>query len=362
VLTCTLVSALVSTALVALAFMTLRHTYFKSIDNSELLVTLALLPLVQLATSVGMIVLGSNRPVHFAALSFMQWVITFAIQLGIAATGRLTPTSALVAWAFGAGISLLTGLWLVGQDAPLRIGIQRDVFRQLLGFGIKGYAANLMMFFNYRLDSLIVNGLVGVASLGIYSIAVSLAEVIWYAASSIGTVMFPHVSGLERREADRVTPIVCRNVWFITLLGVVAMFALSRWIVLIAFGPAMLPAVVPLWLLLPGILTLSGAKVIASYLSGIGRPEYATGIAAGTVILTVILDLLLIPRYGISGAAVASSIVYTVAAGVSVYALRRESGASVLKTILIQPEDLGYYRRAASATARWLGTASTARS
>jgi stage V sporulation protein B len=362
VLTTTLVSSLVSILVIAVAFAGLRHSYFKSIDNAELVVTLTLLPLVQLGTSVGMIILGSNRPIHFAALTLTQWAVTLAIQVGIAAAGRLTPTTALIAWAFGAAVSLAWGLRLLGLDAPLRLGIKRDVFRRLIGFGIKGYAANLMMFFNYRLDSLIVNGLVGVASLGVYSIAVSLAEVIWYAAGAIGTVMFPHVSGLERREADRVTPIVCRNVYFITLLGVVAMFALSRWIILLAFGSAMLPALVPLWLLLPGILSLSGSKVIASYLSGIGKPEYATAIAAGTVIITVILDLILIPRYGIAGAALASSIVYTAAAIASLYALGRESGASVLQSILIKPQDLGYYRRAASATARWLGAASTARS
>jgi stage V sporulation protein B len=362
VLTCTLVSSFVSILVIAIAFVALRHTYFKSIDNSELLVTLTLLPLVQLGTSVGMIILGSNRPMHFATLSLTQWAITLAIQIGIAVAGRLTPTTALIAWAFGAAISLAWGLRLLGLDAPLRLGIRRDVFRRLLGFGIKGYAANLMMFFNYRLDSLIVNGLVGVASLGIYSIAVSLAEVIWYAAGAIGTVMFPHISGLERREADRVTPIVCRNVYFVTLLGVVAMFALSRWVILLAFGSAMLPALIPLWLLLPGILSLSGAKVISSYLSGIGRPEYATAIAGGTVIVTIILDLVLIPRYGIAGAASASSIVYTAAAVASVYALRRESGASVLQSILVQPQDIGYYRRAASATARWLGATSAAKS
>lgn len=362
VLTCTLVSSLVSILVIAIAYAALRHSYFKSIDTSELLVTLTLLPLVQLGTSVGMIILGSNRPMHFAGLSLSQWAVTLAIQIGIAAAGRLTPTTALIAWAFGAALSLAWGLRLLGLDAPLRLGIKRDVFRKLIGFGIKGYAANLMMFFNYRLDSLIVNGLVGVASLGIYSIAVSLAEVIWYAAGAIGTVMFPHVSGLERREADRVTPIVCRNVYFITLLGVVTMFAVSRWVILLAFGSAMLPALTPLWLLLPGILALSGSKVISSYLSGIGRPEYATAIAGGTVIITIILDLLMIPRYGIAGAAAASSIVYTAAAVASLYALRRESGTSVLKAILVQPQDIGYYRRAASATARWLGAASTAKS
>lgn len=362
VITCTLVSSLISMLAISIAFELMRHTYFKSISDAQLLVTLALLPMVQLTTSVQMIILGTNRPMHFAALSLVQWAVTLSIQVAIALAGRLTPTTALVAWAFGAAASLTWGLALLSRDAPLRLGIRRDIARRLLGFGIKGYVANLLMFFNYRLDSLIVNGLVGVASLGIYSIAVSLAEVIWYAAGAIGTVMFPHVSGLERREADRVTPIVCRNVYFVTLLGVVAMFALSRWVILIAFGQAMLPALVPLWLLLPGILALSGAKVIASYLSGIGHPEYATAIAGGTVIVTIILDLLLIPRFGIGGAATASSIVYTAAAVASVYALRRESGASVLQTILIQPQDIGYYRRAATATVRWLGAASAAKS
>jgi O-antigen/teichoic acid export membrane protein len=362
VLASTLVSSVVAIAVISAAFVLLRHSYFHAITNAELLVTLTLVPIVQLATSVGMIVLGSNRPLHFAGLSLTQWTVTFAIQAGMAFTGHLEPFTALIAWAIGAFVSLVLGLRLLAIDGALAVGFKRDVLRALLGFGIKGYAANLLMFFNYRLDSLIVNGLVGVASLGIYSIAVALAEVIWYVAGAIGTVMFPHISSVERREADRLTPIVCRNVWFITLVGVVAMFAVSHWLILFAFGPAMLPAMVPLWLLLPGILTLSGAKVIASYLSGIGRPEYATGIAAGTVVLTIALDFILIPRFGIAGAAAASSFVYTVAAAVSVYALVRESHARVLDIILIQPQDIAYYRRAARATASWLGVATAVKS
>ena len=47
----------------------------------------------------------------------------------------------------------------------------------------------------------------------------------------------------------------------------------------------MISALHPLWLLLPGIVTLTAAKVISSYLSGIGKPIYSTYIAAGTVIL-----------------------------------------------------------------------------
>ena len=118
---------------------------------------------------------------------------------------------------------------LVSRLVSLRLGLDRKVLRQLLGFGLKGYAANLLTFFNYRLDSLILNGLAGVASVGIYSIAVAIAEVIWNVAGAFSTVMFPHVSALERNEANRLTPVVSRNVWFVTLVAVVGV-VVSFWL------------------------------------------------------------------------------------------------------------------------------------
>jgi Na+-driven multidrug efflux pump len=114
-------------------------------------------------------------------------------------------------------------------------------------------------------------------------------------------------------------------------------------------------AVVPLWLLLPGVFTLSGAKILTSYLSGIGKPIYATWIAGGGLVLTVILDLFLIPRFGIAGAAAASSIVYTLTAAACIYCFRLESGAGILETVIVQPQDFAYYRRAATALFSRLG-------
>jgi O-antigen/teichoic acid export membrane protein len=147
----------------------------------------------------------------------------------------------------------------------------------------------------------------------------------------------------------------------VTLVGAVVMFIVSRQLILLVFGPTMLPALHPLWLLLPGVVTLTAAKVIASYLSGIGKPIYSTYISGGTVILTVILDIVLIPRYGISGAAVASSIVYTTATIASVSIFRHESGAGLLETLVVQPEDFIRYRRLLGSTVRRLITPSPAR-
>ena len=113
-------------------------------------------------------------------------------------------------------------------------------------------------------------------------------------------------------------------------------------------------ALIPLWLLLPGIVFMAAAKVISSYLSGIGKPIYTTYIAAGAVIVTVILDLLLIPPYGISGAAIASSITYTGTAIASVWLLKVESGAGWLESLVVKREDFARYGRVMNATVKRL--------
>ncbi len=361
-LTVSIAAAGVAMAGLAAAYFLFQHTYFRDVSPTQALIMLALTALLQFTTTSASIVLGTNRPIHYAGLSLIQLCVALLIQGILAIAGSLTATSALAAVAIGAATSAAYGLVLVGREVPLRLGLDSKILGSFFNFGIRGYAANLMMFLNYRLDALIVNGLAGVTSLGYYSIATAMAESLWYGVNGFALLMFPHVSSLERKEANRITPVVCRNAVFMTLVGAVVMFAVSRQLILLVFGSSMTPALHPLWLLLPGIVTLAAAKVISSYLSGIGKPIYSTYVAAGTVILTIGLDLYLIPRYGISGAAAASSIVYTCTAVASVWIFMFESGAGLLETLVVRPDDFVRYRRVLDSTMRRLFAAIPARS
>jgi O-antigen/teichoic acid export membrane protein len=295
-----------------------------------------------------------NRPMEWAGIPAAQIAVTLLAQMVLVLVGRLTTTTALAAWLVGVAVATVFGLWLVGSRVRIRFGIDRNVLGAFLRFGIKGYTANTIMLLNYRLDSLILNGLAGAASVGFYSISVAMAEAQWYIANAIGSVMFPHVASNERAESDRITPIVCRNTVFVTLVAAVAMVAMSRFLIATLFGAAMLPALYALWLLLPGIVTASAAKVIASYLSGIGKPTYAMYISSSHLFLTIMLDVTLIPRFGINGAAIASSIVYTSATVFSVWAFVHESHNSVWDTLVVRTEDFIRYRRLAGTTYRRL--------
>lgn len=361
-LTVSMAAAAVAMAGVAAAYFLFQHTYFHEVSPTQALLMMALTVFFQLATTTASIVLGMNRPLHYAAITMIQVVVALVIQVILAVAGSLTATSALVALVVGAATSAGYGLMLAGREAPLRLGVDWKILRSFFNFGIRGYAANLMMLLSYRLDALIVNGLRGVTSLGYYSVATAMAETLTYGAVGFALVLFPQVSSVERKEADRIAPVVCRNAVFMTLVGAVVMFVVSRQLILFVFGSGMTTALQPLWLLLPGIVSLAAARVISSYLSGIGKPIYTTYIAAGAVFLTVVLDLLLIPPYGINGAAAASSIVYTCTAVASVWIFKLESGAGLLETLVVRPDDFARYRRVLDSTLRRLLAASPARS
>lgn len=343
VLGAALASGIVALALVGASYLVASHTFYREVTPVQIGLALVAIPLLQLNTAAASVLLGANLPVRYALLNLVQFGVAFLLQAGLAAAGLLSASSGLAAWVAGILLSLTVGLTLLHRLAPLGVRVKRAVLVDLAGYGFQGYMANVAALLNYRIDSLLVNGLVGIVALGYYSVAVAMAETVWYVANATSLVMFPLVSSLSRPEADRITPKVCRNTLLATAVAALVLFVASRPLLRLLFTDAMAPALQPLWLLLPGAVCLSVGKVIASYLSGIGKPIYATWIATANVGLTVILDVILIPRFGIAGAAAATSIVYIVLTAASIVVFMRESGSGFFETVLPQREDPNDY-------------------
>ncbi len=111
---------------------------------------------------------------------------------------------------------------------------------QLIRFGLPFYPASLAGFFSYRVDAYLLAFLIANPSepLGYYSMAVGLAEMVFFFPSAVAAVFFPHVAGSSREESDRQVALVSR----VTLLvsGMVALLlipgrGLMIWTVLPAF-------------------------------------------------------------------------------------------------------------------------------
>lgn len=98
----------------------------------------------------------------------------------------------------------------------------------------------------------------------------------------------------------------------LTLLMAAGMFAAADFLCATIFGPEFRDAATALRVLILGVFGIVALKQLGNALTGQGRPLLATVAIGMAFCLTVVLDILLIPPYGGLGAAVASSVSYTV--------------------------------------------------
>jgi O-antigen/teichoic acid export membrane protein len=227
--------------------------------------------------------------------------------------------------AFGASVNtaiavylLSTGVQTVGFAIGARAvrtagdGPRRVSYRELFGYGLPFYPGSLAVFLSYRVDAYLIAFLIVNASepLGYYSMAVGLAEMVYFLPKAVSTLFFPHVASSPREDADRQVPLVARVTMLVTggfaILLVPAAIVLI-WVILPAYGPSMPPLLV----LLPGCVALSSSYVLNGYLRGIGRPGVTSTISVVSLIVNVVANVILIPRFGIVGAAAASLVSYS---------------------------------------------------
>jgi O-antigen/teichoic acid export membrane protein len=160
---------------------------------------------------------------------------------------------------------------------------------------------------------------------------VVVAEGIWFVTRALGYVLFPHTAA-GSEDNSRLVASLAGFFFYASIVAAVLLGLVSRQLVPYLFGQKFLAAVPTLLALLPGVAAFSVVHVLAGYLIGRGKAMWNTYVALLSLVLTVALDLILIPRLGISGAGVASSVAYVASAGLTLWFFSRLSNVK-LRTV-----------------------------
>lgn len=186
--------------------------------------------------------------------------------------------------------------------------------RELLSFNTLSVILTFLMASLYHTDVVLLNLWVGSSETGHYKAALVLAEFIWFGPRALQMVLLHSTSELWSNERhERITELASRATRYsllLTLLLAIGLGALAEAFVPLYFGSSFAPAVTPLLLLLPGTIGFAVTRPIFAIGQGEGSLRvliYATVVAAA---LNLGLNVLLIPEFGMVGAAVATSIGY----------------------------------------------------
>lgn len=247
----------------------------------------------------------------FNIVTVLPVLIYCALLIILSSMGSLTIPLVLASWALGHIAALgfaLRQAWSFFKGPVLS---SWPGWAQLLSFGLKSYANGIVVQLSYRLDAFLLNYWLSPSELGLYTIAVGLNELLW---------LFPEATSgllLSRSAKGHSSKVINRMIIFslipVTLVAVLIWIG-GSWIILFLYGPQFVPAQAALRILLPGTLMFSFTKLYTGVSIGRGRPELPLVANIAMLVLVATGDLFLIPRWGIQGAALASTVAYTASA------------------------------------------------
>ena len=192
---------------------------------------------------------------------------------------------------------------------PLELSL--TVFRQSIGTGINAYVILFFGFLVLRIDLLMVKYMLGATEAGYYSISQILAENTMMFPVVLGSLLFPKLSALKGREEKLQLANKAVLATAALMLPAVVIGALAAGpIISIAFGRSFLPAVAPFVWLMPGTYFLGIETVMVQLLNSEGFPPIIVAAWIADTVVNVAVNFWAIPRYGITGASIVSSVCY----------------------------------------------------
>jgi O-antigen/teichoic acid export membrane protein len=339
-----LMLGLLGLAAAALLWPLLESSAMKGVTIQEFLVALAAGPPMLFAQFWMRMSMAKGRFVPVMRYQIAVSVGTLVIVVAVLLGAGLDVLQLLAAISL---MHVVLSTILLATDARrhgITFRISRDLLKDIASYGMRTYVGGLVNYAVLRIDAFILNAYTNTTQVGQYTIAVTLTEKLWLVDSSVGHATMPEVVSRERDDAARVVAAANRNVILITVVVGLALFLLAPLVIGLLYGEDYLPAVAPLRILVPGVIAYASGRTLLQYHQGqLARPGIASAVLGVAAIVGVGLYLLLIPAYGMTGAALASTITYTLVFVVALTLFTRASGVGLAETLVPRGEDVRRY-------------------
>lgn len=282
-------------------------------DFRPLFMVAAWLPLLAtLAFARQSILRASNAVI---ASQWPQLLMTPALMLAMlltwwAVTGTLTPTALIAAMLASLAVCLAVQSWQVrrhlvhGQASPAPALSLKGAFPFMW--------LSAIWLVNSRMDLLILGSLKNSTDVGVYAVVVRVAGLVTLITATVSTIISPRISAyFHNREHERLQRLLGASAQrtFLLCLPLALVLILAGGPLLgLAFGGEFTRGWAALAILAFAQLlnVMCGPVGVTLYMTG--HESIANRIFTASAVLNVILNFALIPRFGIVGAAVATSI------------------------------------------------------
>ncbi|MGQ9706699.1 MAG: oligosaccharide flippase family protein [bacterium] len=331
--------------LVAIVIVVIPFIHDKFLQRADLtLIFFALLifPIDFFVASLRGVIIGEHRVNFYNLLFIINITATFIFTVILVLLLKIGVIGAILANLIGSmsGAVLIYIGYLLKEKVNIKISIS-ELKKQFV-YGIMPYLANLFGFLNYRIDIFIVSYFLDIRQVGYYALAIALTSKIHELPQSIMTIFFPLTSSQSDDEKRIYTPNIFRKSGLLMLVLGLAIIAVAKPGITFIFGYEFSESVIAFILLVIGRIMIRGnVGILSSDICGRGKPYIITWISAVLLPISIGLNILLIPKYGIIGAAFVTIIVSTIQEIMVIEAYLRISEGN-FKDLILSIYDIKY--------------------
>ncbi len=323
-----------------------REQLFAGVAVKYLFFALLIVPSQLYLSFILPILLGMQRIRKYNFSQVLRYVLLFGLVIIFLVGLDAGITGAIIIEALAAFITCIVAFAIVSRETKgISFKISKGYLNDAYQYGIKLYAGSVLLFLNRRSNLILINLFMSPVMVGFFGLAASLSEKVWLIADAIGTVLFPRIASEKDKEKKTVfTSLVFKTTILIVVVICVFLYALGEFLIVFLYSPAFFESVRPFRLLLVGVVASSGWRILENDLRGRGKPGLITCIIAVSFVVNILFNIVLIPRYGMMGAAWASVVSATMSLVISIFAYCQISGNSVHHLLLFSRSDLIAYK------------------
>lgn len=281
------------------------HHYDRTVIVLAQWAIIVIAPLTVLLSIIMATIQAAGRFNLLNRIAVLPPLLTLALLGTLLATGHFSPRFTALAYLIPSipvfGYALL---WVM-RIYPRGAGVRRSAARTLLSYGMRAWGGDLLVMLSGHVERALLVGLLSPATLGLYVVAQSLILPLLVVQGATSTVLLPNSAGRTLSQAKELAGFAIRINVLIIMVGVLVLGAAAPWLLTFFYGPSFAAAAGPFRILAVNTI-FDAANVLAiQLLLAIGRPGLVATVQGIGLAVFVPTVLLLVPRFGLEGAALA---------------------------------------------------------
>ncbi len=217
--------------------------------------------------------------------------------------------------------------------------LKKMQIRQIFTYAGVAFFCNFFQFLAYRMDYWFIDYFRNKEELGLYALASKLNQVLWMIPITLAAVIVPFAVTNSSEVMQKVKIILRLLINGYVLLGII-LAILSPVFIPLIFGNSFSGTIIPFIVLLPGVIIFSITTLLAAYFAGINRQYINLRISIFCFLIILIGDIILVPQFGMKGAAIASCIGYALSGFLSLTVFSKTSGWNFKELLFVRKEDI----------------------